>query len=112
MTNRARGWSPHHRDSRLEHDLKRSIELKHILDDAAQSQTGSLGERVETDGRSAPEIASDIAQRIREYSVVQSAPLERSVTFASKYQDWILSERKVATTRRITASTIIPHQST
>jgi hypothetical protein len=109
VKNRSNGMSPHHRDSRLEHEKKRSIELKRILDE--RSLTGALGELVDTDGRSAPEIASDIIKRIHTYSAPATTK-ESTVTFAAKYVDWILTDLKLATTRRITSSTIIPAQST
>eukprot|EP01122_Echinamoeba_exundans_P017022 TRINITY_DN8823_c0_g1_i1.p1 TRINITY_DN8823_c0_g1~~TRINITY_DN8823_c0_g1_i1.p1 ORF type:complete len:308 (-),score=36.78 TRINITY_DN8823_c0_g1_i1:79-1002(-) len=108
VTNRSNGFAPHHRESRLQHEKSRSIELKHILD--KKSLTGELGELVETDGRSPPEIANDIVQRIRTYSTPSIPPNSMSVTFASKYVDWILDDLKLATTRRITASTIVPPQ--
>lgn len=113
---RALSFSPHERDARLEWELRRCCELNAILD--AKSMNGSLGEVIETDGREPSDIANGIADRLRflldcaDSGLQDKSSNTHSTTFATKYVDWILSDRKTATTRRVSSTTVIPDSGT
>lgn len=105
VTHRASGFSAHESASRLEGELKRSLQLSAIFAPALHS--GALGEAVSTEGFSPRSIAADICDRIEFYSSYEaSVPADPSdcISFAPKYVDWIIDDRKSATTRLIGAN--------